>query len=179
MTEAGSAKTGPVRRTPRWMLAALFVSLALNLLVVGSLAGAVWRFRAPPPWASAVTPNLLGYASTLPAERHKHLWEQIREERGHIRPFRREVRAAREETVKALVAEPFDRGQFLAAQARQAEAENRARTAVQNLYAKIADSLTPEERHAFSRWREHRRGPVRNLLDEPDQSAGEPAKPVK
>ena len=70
MTEAGNAKTGLVRRTPGWMLVALFVSLALNLLVVGWLVGAVWRFRAPPPWASAVTPNLLGYAGTLPAERH-------------------------------------------------------------------------------------------------------------
>ena len=96
------------------------------------------------------------------------------EERSHIRPFRREVRAAREETIKALVAEPFDRAKFVAAQARQAEAENRARAAVQELYVKIADSLTPEERHAFPRWREHRRPPGHNLLDEPDQQAGEP-----
>ena len=57
----------------------------------------------------------------------------------------------------------------MAAQARQAEAENRARQAVQDLYVKIADSLTPEERHAFPRWREHRRPPGHNLLDEPDR----------
>ncbi len=151
------------------MLVALFVSLALNLLVVGSVAGAVWRYRAPPPMPGVVIPNLLGYASTLPAERRKQLEQQTREERNHVRPFRREVRAAREETIKALVAEPFDRDRFLAAQARQAEAENRARTAVQDLYVKIADSLTPEERHAFPLWRDHRRAPVRNLLDEPDQ----------
>lgn len=174
MTEAGDANVGATRGTPRWMLVALFASLALNLLIVGSVAGAVWRHRGPPIWASAVTPNLLGYASTLPPERRKHLWERTREERGHIRPFRREVRAAREETVKALIAEPFDREKFLAAQARQAESENRARAAVQDLYVKIADSLTPEERHAFPRWREHRRPPGRNLLDEPDQQAGEP-----
>ena len=179
MIEAGNATTGARRRTPRWMLVALFVSLALNLLVVGSLAGAVWRHRGPPPMTSAVIPNLLGYASTLPAERHRHLWQLTRDERSHIRPFRREVRAAREETVKALIAEPFDRAKFLAAQARQAEAENRARAAVHDLYVKIADGLTPEERQAFARWRDHRRAPVRNLLDEPDQSAGEPAQPVK
>jgi uncharacterized membrane protein len=179
MTEAGNANAGAKRRTPRWVLVALFASLALNLIIVGLVAGAVWRFRTPPPWASAVTPNLLGYASTLPAERRKQLWDGTREERGHIRPFRREVRAAREETVKALIAEPFEREQFLAAQARQAEAENRARTAVQDLYVKIADGLTPEERHAFPRWREHRRPPGHNLLDEADQSAGEPKRPVK
>jgi uncharacterized membrane protein len=175
MTDAGNANTDAVRRTPRWVLAALFVSLALNLIVVGSVAGAMWRFRAPPPWATGVTPNLLGYASTLPLERRKHIWGQTAEERNHIRPFRREVRATREETIKALVSEPFDRDKFLAAQSRQAEAENRARAAVQDLFVKIADSLTPQERQAFPRWREHRRPPGRNLLDEPDHQAGEVA----
>jgi uncharacterized membrane protein len=174
MTDAGNANAGAMRRTPRWVLVALFVSLALNLIVVGSVAGAVWRFRAPPVWATAVTPNLLGYASTLPIERRKHIWDQTVEERRHIRPFRREVRAAREETIKVLVSEPFDRAKFLAAQGRQAEAENRARAAVQDLFVKVADSLTPQERHAFPLWREHRRPPVRNLLDEPDHQAGEP-----
>ena len=67
MTEAGTPRTERVRRTPRWLLVALLASLALNLIIVGSVAGAMWRFRKPPPWASAVTPNLLGYASTLPA----------------------------------------------------------------------------------------------------------------
>ena len=175
MTDAGTPRPEPVRRAPRWMLAALFVSLALNLVVVGSVAGAVWRFRGPPHLAgSAVTPNLLGYASTLPAQRRKELWDQTAAERRHIRPFRREVRAAREETIKALIAEPFDKQQFLAAQGRQAEAENRARQAVQDLYVKIADGLTPDERRAFPRWREHRRHPGHNLLDEPDQQAREP-----
>ena len=177
MSDTGNANAGAMRRTPRWMLVALFVSLALNLIVVGSVAGAVWRFRTPPPWASAVIPNLLGYASTLPAERRKHIWDQTVEERRHIRPFRREVRAAREETIKVLVAEPFDRDRFLAAQARLAEAENRARAAVQDLFVKIADGLTREERHAFPLWREQRRPPARNLLDEPDHQAGEPTAP--
>ena len=174
MTDAGNANAGAVRRAPRWMLVALFVSLALNLLIVGSVAGAVWRHRGPPVWASAVTPNLLGYASTLAPERRKQLWDRTREERSHIRPFRREVRAAREETVKALIAEPFEKQGFLAAQARQSEAESRARQAVQDLYVKIAEGLTPEERRAFPSWREHRRHPGHNLLDEPDHQAGEP-----
>jgi uncharacterized membrane protein len=176
MTGAEVARLPLQRQFPRWMTIALLASVTLNLVVVGSVAGAVWRVRAPAAWASAVTPNLLGYASTLPQERRKHLWDQTAHERQHIRPFRREVRMAREETVKLLMAEPFDSQQFRAAQGRQAEAENRAREAVQNLYVKIADSLTPEERRAYSHWREHRRPPTRNLLDEPDQQAGEPTK---
>ena len=89
------------------------------------------------------------------------------------------MRAAREETVKALIAEPFDREKFIAVQARQAEVENRARNAAQQLYVKIADYLTPEERRGYPRWRTHRRPPSHNLLDEPDQQAGEPEPAVK
>jgi uncharacterized membrane protein len=93
------------RRAPRWMLLLLIASLAVNFLFLGLAGGAMWKFRGPPPMAG-VTPNLLGYASTLPSDRRKSLLDQIEAERQHLRPFRREVRAAREETIQALVAEP-------------------------------------------------------------------------
>lgn len=174
MTDASPAASVPRRRVPRWLLVALFVSLALNLIIVGSVAGAVWRFRAPPPWASAITPNLMGYASTLAPQRRKELWDATSEERLGIRPFRREVRAAREHTLQALVAEPFDKERFQAAQVRQQQAEMRAREAVQTLYLRIAERLTAEERRQFPRWRDHHRPPGHNLLDEPDNQAGDP-----
>jgi len=177
MTDAGSSQSRIERRAPRWLLVVLFTSLAVNLVIVGSVAAAAWRHREPPAWAGVVIPNLLGYASTFAPDRRKQIWELTREERSRMRPFRREVRAAREETTKALAAEPFDRQQFLAAQSKQAEAENRARAAVQDLYLKIAESLTPEERRAFATWRDHRRSPLRNLLDEPDHQAGDPPAP--
>jgi hypothetical protein len=59
----------------------------------------------------------------------------------------------------------------MAAQGRQGDAEHRAREAVQSLFAKIASGLTPVERNAFPRWREHRRPPGQNLLDEPEHPA--------
>jgi uncharacterized membrane protein len=171
MTDGRTAHTEPPRRTPRWLLAALFASLALNLVVVGLVAGAMWRFRAP-VWAP-VTPSLLGYASALPPERRKQLWEQTAGERAELRPLRREVHTARDETVQALAAEPFDRQLFLDAQARQSDAEQRARHAMQSLYIKIAEGLTPEERRAFPHWREHRRPTGHNLLDGPDHQTEE------
>jgi uncharacterized membrane protein len=173
MTERGATMPARERRTPRWLLVALFASVALNLVIVGLLAGAIWRFRVAPAWAVPVAPNLLGYASGLPPERRKQLWDQTAEERRQLRPYRREVRTAREETIKALVAEPYDRQLYLAAQARQAEAEKRARRAVQDLFVKIADALTPEERRAFLRWREEHRPQGHNLLDEPDRQVGD------
>ncbi len=174
MSEAGTPQ--PARPNSRWLVVALLTSLALNLLIVGWVAGAIWRFHRPPAWTRVITPNLLGYASTLPRERRKQLWDATAEERRHLRPLRREVRAAREATIKILSVEPFDREHFLAAQTRQAAAEDRAHEAVRSLYAKLADVLTPEERRAFPGWRAHRRHPSQNLLDEPDQQAGEPVK---
>ena len=176
MTDAGTPVRGRARGAPRWMLVALL-----------ALAGAQPRHRrlggrrgvALPSrrriWAGASSrPTCSATPARFPPSAAKRCGTPTAEERSHIRPFRREVRAAREETVKALDRRALRRQQFMAAQARQAEAENRARQAVQDLYIKIADGLTPEERHAFPGWREHRRPPGRNLLDEPDQQAGDP-----
>ena len=160
-------------RAPRWMLVLLVSSLALNLLVLGLVGGLMWRTRIPQPWAHTVTPNLLGYASTLPAERRQELWELSDKERQHVRPFRREVRAARQEAVKALSAESFDRQRFLAAHARQMEVETKAREAVRDLYVTIAEALTPEERREFQDWRAERKRSRHNFLDE-DSKSGTP-----
>lgn len=167
MTSGGRA----FGRTPRSLTMLLIASLALNCLFLGMAAAAMWRLRGPGPTHAYIVPNLLGYASTLPSERRKQLWDLSEQERQILRPFRREVRMAREEVVRALAAEPFNREEFMAAQARQGEAENRARAAVDNLYAKIASGLTLEERRNFQGWRHHRRPPGQNLLDEPDQPA--------
>lgn len=175
MSEVAMAVGQVYRKAPRWMIVVLIASLGANFIFIGLAAGFMWRFRGPPLMAD-ITPNLLGYASTLPADRRTALWDQTEAERLQLRPFRREVRSAREDTIKALMAEPFDRERFLASQVRQGDAEHRARASVQNLYAKIASGLTLEERRAFARWREHRRPPGQNLLDEPDQTGHQPRK---
>jgi uncharacterized membrane protein len=164
MSVAGIASGAPLRHAPRWLLGALFTSLAVNLIVIGLVAGALWRFHAP-VWPG-VTPSLIGYASVLGPDRRKQLWEETEMERRELRPLRREVRAAREETVKALAAVPYDRQAFVAAQETLADAEAKARRAVQSLYLKLANSLTPEERQGFPHWRERHRLPVHSPLDD-------------
>ena len=94
MTLAGTSTQGP--RHPRWMVVALFASLALNLVVVGATAGFVWRHRVlQAAGAPVLSPSLLSYASTLPSERHKELsarTEQQRQERAS--PAARTARSA-------------------------------------------------------------------------------------
>jgi len=118
-----------------------------------------------PSRTHVASPNLLGYASILSAERREQLRELTVRERKHVGPFRRQVHAARQETIKALSAAAFDRQQFLAAHARYIEARNRARPALLGLYIAIAEALTPEERRGFLEWRSSRRAAIRNILD--------------
>jgi uncharacterized membrane protein len=165
MTQLVTMMAGQTERAPRWVWAALFTSLAVNLVVVGLVVGAVWRFREP-PWPGV--PSLLGYTTTLSSERRTQLWAETATERAQLRPLRRAVRAARDASVKVLAAEPYDHQLFLAAQQHQAEAETQARRAMQELYLKIADVLTPEERQGFARWREHHHPPAHSMLDLPE-----------
>ncbi len=159
--------------TPRWMMIALFASLAINLVVVGATAGFVWRHNGVLQTANApqlLSPSLLSYASTLPPERHKELSALTEEQRQNVRPLRRQLREAREQAVQALVAEPFAKDRFEAAQSRLLIADQKAREAVHELYAAIAVNMTTEERRGFADWRQKRRQ-MRNLLDEPEKQA--------
>src|SRR3974377_1472121 len=111
----GIAGTGDrSNRVPRWIMAFLIVSLAINFIFIGSVAGAIWALRGPP--RAAPNPGLLSYIPTLPAERRKLLWEAASTERMNLRPLRHDARLAREATLMALVADPFDKQAALAAQ---------------------------------------------------------------
>ena len=159
--------------TPRWMMIALFGSLALNLIVVGAAAGFAWRHNGVQAANASqpLSPSLLSYASTLSPERHKELSARTEEQRQNVRPLRRQLREAREDVVNALVTEPFEKERYDAAQSRLLIADEKAREAVHQLYAAIAVNMTLEERRGFADWRQKRR-PMRNLLDEPDKQAG-------
>lgn len=151
---AADAATAPQPRASRRMRYTLIASLALNLLFVGTIGGSLWAFRHHAPWAmSGVNAHLLGFSATLPADRKYAVWQATREERRALRPLRKEVRTARAEARQALLAQPFDKQKFSAAQARVLEAEVTARRAAHQLFIAVADVLSPEERAAFARWR--------------------------
>jgi uncharacterized membrane protein len=161
--------------TPRWLVTGLLASLALNLVLIGTAAGFIWRHF--PSFQAGETvyapPTLLNYASTLPPQRFKGLMTLTDEERQNVRPLRQQLREAREEMVKALTAEPFDKARLQAAQERLLNTDLKAREAVYQLYTVLAVHMTPQERLGFANWRDARRKVrVRNLLDEPEKQAG-------
>ena len=156
----------------RWIGLALVVSLVFNLVLIGATTGSFLRNRVAPATMAtpAVSPNLLGFTTTLAPERRKELWTRTEEERRNVYPYRRQLREARDQSLQALVAEPFDPERYADAQAHLLQADQRAREAVYRLYSVIAVNLTPAERRAFLQWRDQRR-PKQNLLNAPDQQA--------
>lgn len=149
-----SGTTGPIQTPVRrnWLRIALIASLAVNLLVIGAAASAMYRIHQHQPTLSSVSTNLLAFTSSLPEPRRKQLWSSIREEHSRLRPLRDDVRAARMEWRRALAAEPFDHARFDKAQSSVLEAENKARSEAQRLFNSLATQLTAQERAAFLDW---------------------------
>jgi len=162
-------------RAPRWMVTALVGSLALNLLVVGAIASSLWRLRFETPEAPLtvrVPRTVIGYWTTLPAERHKELKRLTEKQWQDAEQLRRALQEARAESIKALTAEPFDRQRYLAAQSLLLAADQRSREATVKLRTEIGLHLTREERRGYLRWRE-KQLPLTNPLDVPEKQGNE------
>jgi uncharacterized membrane protein len=128
----------------KWLLIA---SLAINLLVIGAIAGA--RFHGHRGWRgerSAEEFGLIGYARHLPAERRKLIRKIVFAEKGAISAARAEVYKARQEAAAVLVEEPFSADKLKAAAGRISEAEAKLKAAGLAAFLSAAEQLTVEER---------------------------------
>lgn len=171
-----SADPRPARRTPRWLLAVLVVSLLINGLIAGAVAARWWASAGAPQFpGSSVNAHLVGFSMTLPGERRREIWQSTEAERAKLRPIRKSMQEARDETRKALVATPFDSQRFAAAQKRLFETEQETRLAMLKQIQSIAELLTPEERAAFAEWEQkdrNRRRAFWRKMREDNREAG-------
>lgn len=152
MTEAAPAPAR--RRAPRWLWIGFFVSLALNLLIVGIAIGAAWHFKTGKMMQERGAPRHFGaFLHRLPRERRREFRAMFREEQPGLRRFRDDVRTARQAAERALAAEPFDRAGFADANRRLHDARARLRGAQGELFPRIAEKMTAEERRMFLEWR--------------------------
>jgi len=95
----------PAEPRRRWLRWALIGSLALNLLLVGLIAGAI--LRGPPDRISG-GPGLWRYAHALPDPYRRDLIRSVRRSRDAWSGPRTELRGKREELAAALRADPFE-----------------------------------------------------------------------
>lgn len=106
----------------------LFVSLALNVFMVGAVVGGLvvgQKFRADRPAMARGGQPLWAAANTLPPEQRRAYRKLLRGEAGEVRDGMREARAARAQAWRQLGAEPFDpaatRASLGVARAREAQ----------------------------------------------------------
>jgi Spy/CpxP family protein refolding chaperone len=151
---AAMADARPARRTPRWLIAVLAISLLLNGLVFGAIGARWWALQhGPPPWiGTSDNSHLFGLAFTLPRDRYREIRQQVEAERAAMRPLRQKRWDAREELRQVLLADPFDAAKFSDIQKRLFDSEQETRLGTLKVVAAIMQRLTPEERKALAEW---------------------------
>lgn len=141
-------------RAPVWMRVAFFVSLALNVLVVGAVAGALLAGDGPrghPPPASLVRDLGLGpYLRALGPEDRTALRKSASAQREDLRNSRREMRKAFEQTLRVLRAEVLDEAQLRSLIRTQADVAERGRALGQRLLVERIKAMTVAERRGLA-----------------------------
>ncbi|MEL6522967.1 MAG: periplasmic heavy metal sensor [Pseudomonadota bacterium] len=103
-------ETAPKPRAPGWMRIALILSLAVNVLIVGTIAGAVLSGRAADRGTAEqvrqITPG--PYSRALPQEYRRAMRQELRDNRQALRQHSRVLRSSFQETVTLLEAETLD-----------------------------------------------------------------------
>lgn len=164
MSEGPSPAAAPKRMS--WLL---IVSLALNLLVLGAIAGAVIsHHRRGPPWPLTEgklfdqinfgktiggQDGLRAFSQSLPPDRRAVLRPILDEARQTVKPLRDKAQVLREAAHSAFTAEPFDAAAAEKAAHDLFEGEAGTRKTIVTYFAKALSALTPEERAKFFAWR--------------------------
>jgi uncharacterized membrane protein len=137
---------------------ALMASLALNVLVIGAVAGTIC-FKRPPPGGPKGT-GLLGFAHTLPRERSDIIRQKFADSRSQMETLHQAIGNARAGVRTTLTAEPFDQAKLNAALDGVVQAETNEHRAKVTVFVETVGQLTPDERKQLHDWLEKRR-PIR------------------
>lgn len=156
--------------TRSWLLIG---SLALNLLVIGSIAGVAlargWhggprRMFGPHDQLNLGhiigDQGLRGFVRSLPAERRNALRAATEQGRQTIKPLRTAADQSRSEVQAAMAAEPFDGGRLDKAMSDAFSAELAVKRAGVAILTTAMGQMTASERSQFQLWRKaHRNDP--------------------
>ena len=176
MSEMSEPDSGPQDVVKRRLKYALIASLALNLLILGAVAGTMYGFRkhhASFGGERGQDFGLMGLTRTLPEERRKEIRKQLRDDRVTFRPLVEETRKSRLEAADKLAAETFDRAALESAIAAVAEKERALRQAAVTSFLGHAEKLTVDERRQLADWWRKKSQPFKRKGKDADKTADE------
>lgn len=142
-------KSGSMRKW-RWVLG---LSLALNLLVIGTFAGAAWRHagKKNAPHHAGVSGSGSFYMRSLPNPERQEFYKTLRQQQPEDRGARREVRRAQVQgVVDALMAEPFDPSAVQALLEGQRTSALARQDAVQAVWLDVVARMDAPTRQAYA-----------------------------
>ncbi|MEC3861882.1 periplasmic heavy metal sensor [Mesobacterium sp. TK19101] len=145
-----TTETAQPRGTRRWVRVLLFVSLALNLMVVGLAAGMIWRGLPDHREAPQSRDQTMPYTRALERDDQRALRRQLREAFAGAPRDRGDLARAYRRSVELLRAEPFDPDALRAnldAQSRNAQARL---TTGQKVLADYLATMSPSQRAAYA-----------------------------
>lgn len=180
MTDTSTPAATPPAAGSRRLKYALIASLALNLLILGAVAGTMYGFgkhgrHFGHPRGEDF--GLMGLTRHLPEERRKELRKELREDRVKLRPLVEEMRAARRAAADKLAAEPFDRAALESAIATASDKERTLRQEAVGIFLAHAEKLTVDERSKLAEWWRKKSQPLPKRKSKKDDDADDvPAK---
>lgn len=126
----------------------LFVSILLNVFLIGGVGGGLYHWMASArPAEVVVNPHGLRQAMVkLPPERRRELRQLLRRNRDDSQPLIMAGREARLGVIKQLDAPSLDREALVAELAKAREADMALRALVDGTLAQFASTLTQDER---------------------------------
>lgn len=158
MSDAGQG--GAPKRS--WAKPALVISLALNLLLIGLIAGSFWK-RHHNQWRphnivlEKAIQQLMG---ELPEEKRAAGQRALQNLRSQGPKTWDDIRNLRKEASDAMMADQYDEQRFADALARLRDAHNEKRRVRHQVVIDFIRGMTPEERRRFIEiYKENRRGP--------------------
>ncbi|MGR3321436.1 MAG: periplasmic heavy metal sensor [Pseudooceanicola sp.] len=152
MTDDHTPPPSPPRPGMRpWLRVLVFASLALNLLVIGALAGLVAVHdrddpRRPPRLDRSVGP----LTHALSDEDKRRIGREMRRAYREGRPSRAEFYAEYQQVIAALRADPYDPSIVADSLRRQLDASAERQRIGQDLLLERLAAMTPEERAEFA-----------------------------
>jgi uncharacterized membrane protein len=177
VTSAAAPPPGPKERRLKLILIA---SLAVNLLVVGAVAGSMVFGRHGPRHSSARGDDygLMGFTRLLASDRRGPIRKAIKDQRETFKPLRQDVDEARRQAADALVVEPFSKDKLKQAFDKINDADVKLKSAGQGMLLSTAESLTPDERRVLKDWWLKRQGRMFRDRDDgpPSKDDGPPEK---
>lgn len=140
--------TRPKRRW-RWLLG---LSLALNLVFLGLVAGAAYRFAGGPgtSGSAGMRSYATPYLMALPREARRDLHRQVRGDEGSPLPTRAVRRALYDDVLRALRVEPFEPAVVRATLQKQGDTARQVQEVAHAAWLAQVTAMSAQDRAAYA-----------------------------